>query len=266
MRKVAIAIAAVAGLTIAGVAVPAGAATHTGYATDRSADTSLTARVVVSDVTSTQSGTRGRVDVYYSHTGHSMKLDSYNWVNITSRSGYYGELVDLSYVSAAHERGYFLVKGTDPVGAYDIELAASADVTYWDSSLDAYMDDYPFIDRERITSFTVKRNTATTFNATPEPVKRNHYTGATGHVKKLVPYDYGLSSHYVSATYGTVHIYLNPTGSAPKRYVTSAAVNSHGNFSKRVKVTKSGTWSATYFPGGSTYVDSASNGDYVTAK
>jgi hypothetical protein len=63
-----------------------------------------------------------------------------------------------------------------------------------------------------------------------------------------------------------VHIYFNPSGSAPKRYVTSAALNSHGNFSKRVKVTGSGTWSAAYFPGGSTYVNSSSSGDYVTAR
>jgi hypothetical protein len=263
MRKVAIAIAAVAGLTVAGVALPAGAATHTGHASDSSADTSLSARVVISDVTSTQGGTRGRVDVYYSASGGTLDVDSGNWVNVTSRTSGYWDLVDLSYVSATHERGSFLVKGNDPVGTYYVDIAASAEVQY---GAESWESDYHFLDTDHVTHFTVKRNTATTFNVTPEPVKRNHYTNATGHVKKLVPYNYGLSSHYVSATYGTVHIYFNPTGSAPKRYVTSAKVNSHGNFSKPVKVTKSGAWSATYLPGGSTYVDSASNGDYVSAK
>ena len=167
----------------------------------------------------------------------------------------------MSYVSARHERGSFLIKGTDPVGAYYVNLYGGGIISYGDYGFDL-LD----LDRDHVTAFTVKRNTATSFNVTPEPVQRNHYTNATGHVSKLMPYDYGLHSHYVSATYGTVHIYFNPTGSAPKKYVTAAAVNSRGNFSKHVKVTRSGTWSATYFPGGATYATSASNGDYVAAR
>jgi hypothetical protein len=260
MRKVAVAIAAVAGLTVGGAALPAAASTHTGYASDRTADTSLTAKVVVSDLTSTQGGRRGQVDVYYSSSGGSLELSS-NYVGIESRSGYYYDSVTLSYVSSHHQRGSFLVTGTDPVGTYYVNLYAGGIISNGDEIYD-FLD----VDRDHVTYFAVKRNTGTSANVTPEPVKRNHYTNATGHVSKLVPYDYGLHSHYVSATYGRVHIYFNPTGSAPKHYVTSAAVNSHGNFTKSVKVTRSGTWSATYFPGGATYATSSSNGDYVTAR
>jgi hypothetical protein len=260
MRKVAVAIATIAGLTVAGVALPAGASTHTGYASDRTADTSLSARVVVSDVTSTQGGTRGQIDVYYSSTGGSLELSS-NYVGIESRSGYYYDSVKLSYVSSHHERGSFLVKGTDPVGTYYVDLYAGGIISAGDEIYD-FLD----VDRDHVTYFAVKRNTATSINVTPEPVKRNHYTNATGHVSKLVPYNYGLSSHYVSATYGRVHVYFDPTGSAPKKYVASASVNSHGNFVKSVKVTRTGTWSATYFPGGSTYATSTSKGDQVTAR
>ena len=91
MRKVAVALAAVAGLTVAGVAFPAGASTHTGYASDRTADTSLSARVVVSDLTSTQGGRRGYIDVYYTASGGSLELSS-NYAGIESRSGYYSPL------------------------------------------------------------------------------------------------------------------------------------------------------------------------------
>ncbi len=255
-----VAIAAIA--TPIALASSASAATHTGSTTQRTADTSLTAKVVVSDVTSTQGGTRGVVDVYYSYAGRGLTLDSSNWVEIASRNGYYFELPDLSYVSPTHQRATFLVKGTDPIGTYDVSLSASAEVSYYDSYY-GYQSDYDYLNTDNVTAFTVHRATGTTINVTPEPVKRNHYTHATGHVSNLVPYNYGLSSHYVSATGGRVHIYFDPTGSAAKRYIGSAAVNSHGNYSKLVKVTAAGTWSASYIPASSAYAGSTSAGDYV---
>jgi len=228
---------------LVGIAGPASAATHTGYV--YGGEAGVSAKVVVSDVTSTMGGTRVYVDVYYSGTP-----DSGNWVEVDSRYGYYSGAWPntLSYVSPTHQRTSYIIKGFEPVGTYDVEFMGivSGDL----------------LQKDRAVSFTVKRNTTISFNATPEPVKRYGYTYATGHVSKLVPYGY-QSSHYVSATYGSVHIYFNPAGASPKRYITSTSVNSHGYYSKRVQVSGAGTWSAAYFPGGSTYANSVSTGDYV---
>ncbi len=126
----------------------------------------------------------------------------------------------------------------------------------------ATVDDngYNSVDANNADTFRVRRNTSLTLNAGPEPIKRYTYLTIAGKAKYLDPY-----SGYLSYKNKEVRIYFKPAGSSTWTYKGSAWTNAYGNYSKRIKATRDGTW-RTYHAGSVNYAAKYSAGDYVDTR
>lgn len=109
-------------------------------------------------------------------------------------------------------------------------------------TLDWYDDDINLHESVRDRYFTIQRPTSLTYNATPEPVKKNSSLTHTG-VLKFDPYSFG-SMYGVSGQ--KVSFYFKKNGSSTYTSMGSVTTGSGGKYTKKIKATASGTWKAVY--------------------
>ncbi|WP_430781085.1 hypothetical protein [Actinoplanes sp. G11-F43] len=139
----------------------------------------------------------------------------------SSRSGSYVYYTD--WISLC---GYY----GDP-GAYRV----NTELKWWDEDVNVYVV-------ERTNSFWVKRPTSLTYNATPEPVKRNSALTHTG-VLKADPVSYGPKKGLKGAV---LKFYFKANGTKTYVYKGQTTTGTGGKYSKKIKATKSGMWKVVY--------------------
>jgi hypothetical protein len=139
----------------------------------------------------------------------------------SSRSGDYAYLTD--YI--------FICGGLDGPGRYTIR-----------TELEWYGDDFTRHVVERVNTFYVKRPTSLTYNATPEPVKRNSALTHSG-VLKVDPVSYGAKYGLKGAV---LKFYFKAAGTGTYVYKGQTTTGTGGKYSKKIKATKSGTWMVVY--------------------
>ena len=103
-------------------------------------------------------------------------------------------------------------------------------------------DDFNPHESVRDRTFKIQRPTSLTYNATPEPVKKNASLTHSG-VLKFDPYSFG--SMY-GASGQKVSFYFKKNGTSTYTSMGSATTGSGGKYSKKIKATASGTWKAVY--------------------
>lgn len=102
-------------------------------------------------------------------------------------------------------------------------------------------------------TFSFKRNTYLSANATPEPVRKGSYVTVKGTLRYWNP-DYRYGDGAIRPLTGrTVKIYFDPSGSKGPVYKGSAKTSSKGTYAKKLKQSTSGTWIVKY-AGSSTLV------------
>ena len=139
----------------------------------------------------------------------------------------------------------------------DVDVPLDMSTGRW--TLDVYAVDYDDNGdlSEDVTAFYIKRDTALTLNASPEPVRRGSTITTTGRLTRLDP-----SRGYVAYSGKTVKLYFKPAGGS-YRYVGSATTDSYGKYRKTWDTSRGdGTWKAV-FDGTSNYVKRSSGGDFV---
>ena len=109
-------------------------------------------------------------------------------------------------------------------------------------TLDWYDDDLNLHESVRDRYFTIQRPTSLTYNATPEPVKKNTSLTHSG-VLKFDPYSFG-SMYGPSGV--TIQFWFKQSGTTT--YVSKGTVTttSGGKYTKKITATASGTWKAVY--------------------
>ncbi|GGN40644.1 hypothetical protein FHR83_006986 [Actinoplanes campanulatus] len=139
----------------------------------------------------------------------------------TIRSGDYAYLTD--YV--------FICGGLDGPGRYTIR-----------TELEWFGDDLVDHVVERVDTFYVKRPTSLTYDATPEPVKKNSALTHKG-VLKADPVGYGAKYGLKGAV---LRFYFKASGAKSYTYKGQTTTGAGGKYSKKFKATKSGTWMVVY--------------------
>lgn len=148
---------------------------------------------------------------------------------------------------------------------FDLEPTSKADIwtaTYylpnysqvgkWWLGVSAWADwangDWDTYDKEFQQSFNVQRPSKLTLNATPEPVDKGDRVTVTGRLQLLrFKYEYaGSGAYWSNLSSQKVKLYFDPTGSEPRRYVTTVTTNSSGVYSWTWKASRTGIWSAEY--------------------
>ncbi|MBO3740767.1 hypothetical protein [Actinoplanes flavus] len=164
-------------------------------------------------------------DNYISVTADVMGADGdavdFLWASQASRSGDYAYLTD--YV--------FICGGLDGPGRYTIR-----------TELEWFGDDLVNHVVERVDTFYVKRPTSLSYDATPEPVKKNSALTHKG-VLKTDPVGYGAKYGLKGAV---LRFYFKATGAKSYTYKGQTTTGSGGKYSKKFKATKSGTWMVVY--------------------
>ncbi|MEV0896613.1 hypothetical protein [Actinoplanes sp. NPDC049802] len=164
-------------------------------------------------------------DVSADVMGADGDLVDFLWPSQSSRSGDYAYLTD--YI--------FICGSLDGPGRYTIRTELK-----WSD------DDYVNHVVERVDTFYVKRPTSLTYNATPEPVRKNTALTHSG-VLKVDPVKYGPAYGLKGAV---LRFYFKANGAKSYTYKGQATTGAGGKYSKKFKATKSGTWKVVY-PGSS---------------
>ncbi|GIE81188.1 hypothetical protein Aph02nite_71380 [Actinoplanes philippinensis] len=150
-----------------------------------------------------------------------------------------GDMVDFLFPSQSSRSGdyvyltdwIFICGGFDPVGRYTIR-----------TELEWTDDDFNSHVAERVDTFYVKRPTSLSYNATPEPVKKNSALTQTG-VVKADPVGYGAKYGLKGAV---VKFYFKADGAKAYVYQGQTTTGTGGRYSKKIKATRSGLWKAVY--------------------
>jgi len=109
-------------------------------------------------------------------------------------------------------------------------------------TLDWYDADANYHEAVRDTSFTIRRPTSLTYNASPEPVKRGKSLTHTGQLK-FDPYSWG---DMYGAKGVTVKFYFRKYSWTNYVYKGSVVTGSGGKYSKKIAAWDSGWWKAVY--------------------
>ncbi|SDT72336.1 hypothetical protein [Actinoplanes derwentensis] len=150
-----------------------------------------------------------------------------------------GDIVDFLFPSQASRSGdyayftdwVFLCGNIYAPGAYRVQT----ELKWWDENYDDYVV-------ERVDRFSVKRPTSLTYDATPEPVKKNSALTHRG-VLKADPVSYGAKKGLKGAV---LKFYFKANGTAAYVYKGQTVTGTGGKYSKKIKATKSGTWKVVY--------------------
>lgn len=118
-------------------------------------------------------------------------------------------------------------------------------VSAWADWADGGWDTY---DQEFQQSFNVQRQSKLTLNATPEPVDKGDRVTVTGRLQLLRFHEeyWGQGAYWSNLSGQKVKLYFDPTGSEPRRYVTTVTTNSSGVYAWTWKASRTGIWSAEY--------------------
>ena len=150
-----------------------------------------------------------------------------------------GELVDyVLFYQDARSGDYFKAYGS----VYSCAWLETPGTYHAKISLTWFDDDFNPHESVRDRTFKIQRPTSLTYNATPEPVKKNASLTHSG-VLKFDPYSFG--SMY-GASGQKVSFYFKKNGTSTYQSMGSATTGSGGKYSKKIKATASGTWKAVY--------------------
>lgn len=141
--------------------------------------------------------------------------------SLTSRSGDYAYYIDYA----------FLCGSLDAPGRYTVRT----ELEWWDENFETHVV-------ERFDSFSVKRPTSLTYDATPEPVKKNSTLTHKG-VLKVDPVGYGAKKGLKGAV---LKFYFKANGAKAYTYKGQTTTGTGGKYSKKLKATKSGSWMVVY--------------------
>jgi hypothetical protein len=147
----------------------------------------------------------------------------------------------------------FSVKNTAKVGTWQVEAGIF-------KASDVYLE-HPLVDKSGY--FHVKLATAVSLHVNHAKVSKSATVSVSGGLQKLAVSK--SSAKYVADAKQTVKIYFDPSGKSPKKLVGTVKTNSKGQFSKHVKATASGTFTATY-AGTSTYAAKTSSSVKLAVK
>jgi len=132
----------------------------------------------------------------------------------------------------AYYTGYFyLCGGLHSPGRYTVRT----ELTWWDETIEEHLT-------ERLDSFSIKRPTSLTYNATPEPVKKNSTLTHKG-VLKADAVVFGPKKGLKGAV---LKFYFKAAGAKTYTYKGQTKTGTGGKYSKKFKATKSGTWKVVY--------------------
>lgn len=197
-------------------------------------------------------------------------------VNFGGPSGY---TLDDPYVLIQSDAGYdFDMLYLEPTSKYDRWTATtyipnSSTPGKWWLGVSAWADwpngDWDSYYKEFQQSFKVQRPSKLTLDAKPEPVEKGDRVTITGRLQVLRFKDdyFGEGAYWANQSGQKVRLYFDPTGSAPRSYVTTVTTNSSGVYSWKWKSTKTGVWTAEYAGTASrAFVKSAGDGDKIAVR
>lgn len=184
-----------------------------------------------------------------------------------------GSPVDRMFVNDGHVTLYSSPDGkrtvklsegrTDANGHFSLSAVAKADGHWW-VAYNGHRDSTqnPSHDLPSTSArFSVDaryKTAISSFNASPEPVKKGHALTVTGHITKLV-------GKWQPGAGASLKIYFQPFGSFTWTAMGTAKANRNGWFTTTVKAWQDGTWAASY-AGSPTYMSAWSKGDYVDVR
>ncbi|WP_203807638.1 hypothetical protein, partial [Actinoplanes couchii] len=150
-----------------------------------------------------------------------------------------GDIVDFVFPSQASRSGDYayytdwimLCGSLDDPGTYRVHT----ELKWWDENYDDYVV-------ERVDRFSVKRPTSLTYDATPEPVKKNSALTHRG-VLKADPVSYGPKKGVKGAV---LKFWFKADGAKTYVYKGQTTTGTGGKYSKKIKATRSGTWKVVY--------------------
>ncbi|GAA4361119.1 hypothetical protein [Angustibacter luteus] len=153
----------------------------------------------------------------------------------------------------------YWVKTTDSYGYFNVDGWVPHPTGYWrlvyvgaDGSLQPSYS--------RVVRLSRIETRVKSFNASPEPVRKNHYVTLKGIVQR---YDKGWKS-IGSKKYAEV--FFRAKGSKKWVYLGYARTTASGSFTYRHKATKDGWWSVVWFTASAKYVNAYSIDDYVDVR
>jgi hypothetical protein len=126
---------------------------------------------------------------------------------------------------------FFLCGGLHEPGRYTVRT----ELTWWDEEIESH-------ETERFDSFTIQRPTSLTYDATPEPVKKNSMLTHKG-VLKADAVVFGPKKGLKGAV---LKFYFKAAGANTYTYKGQTTTGTGGKYSKKFKATKSGTWKVVY--------------------
>jgi hypothetical protein len=126
---------------------------------------------------------------------------------------------------------FFLCGGLHEPGRYTVRT----ELMWWDENVASH-------ETERVDSFTIKRPTSLTYNATPEPVKKNSTLTHKG-VLKADAVIFGPKKGLKGAV---LTFYFKADGAKTYTYKGKVTTGAGGQYSKKFKATKSGMWKVVY--------------------
>lgn len=167
------------------------------------------------------SGELGTADVSAEVTDGAREAVDFLFFHLDSRSGDYFTVSDSVHTCAPIETP----------GTYKAHVTLN-----WYDSADNYRE------AVRDVSFTIRRPTSLTYNASPEPVKRGKSLTHKGQLK-FDPYSFG---EMYGAKGMTIKFYFRKNGSTSYVYKGSVVTGAGGKYSKKIVARDSGTWKAVY--------------------
>ncbi|MEU5881129.1 hypothetical protein [Spirillospora sp. NPDC047279] len=174
---------------------------------------------------------RGNVTVMFSTNGRNWSVPTYGWTDVQGR---------FALTATAAQDGYWRAFYGGPSGNM-------SDITGDDASYSG--SDY--VDVRYRTAFT-------SFNASPEPVKKGATVTVGGKLNRYM-------GGWKPGPGASVSLYFRPSGSSTWTRMAVVKTDGGGWFKKGFKASRDGTWGARYW-GGATYLTSDLPTDYVDVR
>lgn len=230
MKRIARAAAVLAAASLAVVGLSTASQAGTGVS-DGVAVTASATDVVLSPTSKTKVTVSVRLAAAY---GGTFEADGAPTVVIDNPTTYGYEYADAVMTSSGWKATLYIEP--DTYGQWYVEVYGLGWVN----------DEYAFYDVYDVATFKAKRKSATTVNASPEPVRKGGTVTVAGGVKYWNPdYDFGTGAwRPLSGT--SVNVYFDPAGSAAPKYKFTATTRSDGTFTKKVAQWSAGTWIVKY--------------------
>jgi hypothetical protein len=150
---------------------------------------------------------------------------------------------------------------TDAAGRFSLTGVAKSEGTWWvdfagGAGIGGTLDEASAT--PRIFVDARYKTAVSSFNASPEPVKKGRTLTVKGRLTKLV-------GSWKPGAGAALTVYFKPSGSSKWKAMGTAKADRNGWFTKNFKATADGTWAAAY-AGSSSYLGVWSTGDYVDVR